>query len=232
MRQIRTDLWETRVDSPFPGLTTHAYLWTGAPDGPRGRTNVLFYSPAGDADFEAIDQLGGVTHQYLSHQDEAGPTLARIREHFGARLHAPVAELPAIESHCAVDVPVGTRHVDDNGIEVIPTPGHTTGSTSYLVTSQDGTRLLFTGDTMFVGADGRWAAGFIPPISDAATLAQSLQLLGTVTPDVVISSAFPGESAVHVLGDRAWSECTAEAAAGLPADHLLPSEMDPRGQRV
>ena len=33
MRQIRSDLWETRVDSPFPGLTTHAYLWTGGPDG-------------------------------------------------------------------------------------------------------------------------------------------------------------------------------------------------------
>lgn len=228
MRQIRTDLWETRVDSPFPGLTTHAYLWTGLP----GPNNVLFYSPASAADFDALDELGGVSHQYLSHQDEAGPTLARIRAHFGARLHAPVAELSAIESHCAVDVAVGTRHVDDNGIEVIPTPGHTTGSTSYLVTSDDGTRLLFTGDTIFVGADGRWAAGYIPPISDATTLAQSLQLLGTLTPDVVISSAFPGESAVHVLGDRSWSDCTAEAAAGLPADQLLPSEMNRRGQRV
>jgi hydroxyacylglutathione hydrolase len=28
MRQVRADLWETNTDSPFPGLTTHAYLWT------------------------------------------------------------------------------------------------------------------------------------------------------------------------------------------------------------
>ena len=36
MRQIQTDLWETDVDSPFPGLTTHAYLLT------RDDGNVLF----------------------------------------------------------------------------------------------------------------------------------------------------------------------------------------------
>lgn len=38
VRQIRSDLWETRTDSPFPGLTTHAYLWT------RPAGNVLFYT--------------------------------------------------------------------------------------------------------------------------------------------------------------------------------------------
>lgn len=29
MQQVLTDLWQTRTDSPFPGLTTHAFLWTG-----------------------------------------------------------------------------------------------------------------------------------------------------------------------------------------------------------
>lgn len=28
MKQIQPDLWETEVESPFPGLTTHAYLLT------------------------------------------------------------------------------------------------------------------------------------------------------------------------------------------------------------
>ncbi len=37
MRQVLADLWETGTDSPFPGLTTHAYLWTSG--------NRLFYSP-------------------------------------------------------------------------------------------------------------------------------------------------------------------------------------------
>lgn len=115
--QLRHDLWQTRLDTPLPGLTTHAYLWRG----PRG--NVLFYSPATEADFDAIEALGGVRAQYLSHLDEAGPNLARIAERFGSRLHAPAAELDAIERHAAVDVPLGyERYVDDNGVEVLPTP--------------------------------------------------------------------------------------------------------------
>jgi hydroxyacylglutathione hydrolase len=107
------------------------------------------------------------------------------------------------------------RHVDAEGIEVIPTPGHTPGSTCYLLAGADGLRYLFTGDTVFEGADGRWAAGYIPPISDADTLAQSLQLLRTLTPDVVISSAFPSDSAVHALDGRPWTECVDEALTGL-----------------
>ena len=59
MTQISDDLWQTRTESPFPGLTTHAYLWRG----PRG--NILFYSPASEADFDAIDELGCVSARYL-----------------------------------------------------------------------------------------------------------------------------------------------------------------------
>ncbi|MGB3483331.1 MAG: MBL fold metallo-hydrolase [Mycobacterium sp.] len=212
MRKIGTDLWETRPDSPFPGLTTHAYLWTGGRDG-----NILFYSPATEADFDRIDELGGIGHQYLSHQDEAGPMLAAIHRRFDTRLHAPQPELAAIGAHRHVDVPLADRHVDTNGIEVIPSPGHTAGSTCYLLTADDGTRLLFTGDTMFVGADGTWAPGYLPPMSDATTLAQTLHLLRTLTPDVVISSAFPSDSAVHVLDGRPWAACVDEALDALAA---------------
>ncbi|MET0900024.1 MAG: MBL fold metallo-hydrolase [Mycobacterium sp.] len=208
MRQIRADLWETRTDSPFPGLTTHAYLWTGGPDG-----NVLFYSTATDADFDELDELGGVRHQYLSHRDEAGPMLAAIQQRFGARLHAPGAERAEISAHAPIDVALEHRHVDENGIEVIPTPGHTPGSTCYLLTGVDGLRYLFTGDTIFEGDDGRWAAGYIPPISDADSLAQSLRLLRTLTPDVVISSAFPSDTAVHEL--EGWADRVDQASAGL-----------------
>ncbi|TDZ45071.1 hypothetical protein CCUG63695_00080 [Mycobacteroides franklinii] len=78
VRQIRSDLWETRTDRPPPGLTTHACLWT------RPAGNVLFYSPATEADFEAIAELGGVAHQYRSHRDEAGPMLAVVKQRFGS----------------------------------------------------------------------------------------------------------------------------------------------------
>ncbi|WP_395309534.1 MBL fold metallo-hydrolase [Mycobacterium sp. AMU20-3851] len=210
MLQIRSDLWETRQDNPFPGLKTHAYLWTGGPDG-----NVLFYSPQTDADFADLHRLGGVSHQYLSHRDEAGPMLAVIAEQFGAGLHAPAAELLDIGRHAHVDVPVAGRHVDSCGIEVIPTPGHTPGSTSYLVPGANGQTYLFTGDTIFLGADGHWTAGYIPPISDPVPLAHSLRILGALTPDLVISSAFGHESAVQAPGPRRWAQCAAQARERL-----------------
>jgi glyoxylase-like metal-dependent hydrolase (beta-lactamase superfamily II) len=211
MRPIRADLWETRVDNPFPGLTTHAYLWTGGPDG-----NVLFYGTQTDADFDELEALGGVAHHYLSHRDEAGPMLSRIADRFGARLHAPVAELVEIGQHAHIDVPVGSRHLDGNGIEVIPTPGHSPGSTCYVVPGANGQTYLFAGDTIMLGADGDWVAGYIPPISDAAPLAQSLRLLARLKPDLVISSAFPSETAVYAPGAR-WSDCVEQARTRLAA---------------
>jgi glyoxylase-like metal-dependent hydrolase (beta-lactamase superfamily II) len=211
IRQIRPDLWETRTDSPFPGLTTHAYLWT------RAGGNVLFYCPATDADFDAIAALGGVGDQYLSHQDEAGPMLARVAETFGSTLHAGAAELLTIGRHAHIDVPLGGRHVDANGVEVIPTPGHSPGSTSYLVGGSGGETYLFVGDTMFVGDDGRWSTFVIPGVGDPAQLTASREELATLDPDLVISSAYAGDSAVHrVGGGRGWSDCIAEALSSVP----------------
>jgi glyoxylase-like metal-dependent hydrolase (beta-lactamase superfamily II) len=209
MRPIRADLWEARTDSPFPGLTTHAYLWTGGPDG-----NVLFYGTQTDADFDDIERLGGVAHHYLSHRDEAGPMLENVRRRFGAQLHAPAVELLEIGQHAHVDMPLAGRHVDACGIEVIPTPGHSPGSTCYLVPGVNGQSYLFTGDTIMLGAEGNWFAGYLPPISEAASLADSLRLLGSLQPDLVISSAFPGENAVHAPGKQ-WRAAVAQAAAGL-----------------
>ncbi|KWX68987.1 MBL fold metallo-hydrolase [Mycobacterium sp. NAZ190054] len=210
MKQVLSDLWETRTDSPFPGLTTHAYLWTPA--------NVLFYSPATAAEFDALAGLGGVKDQYLSHRDEAGPMLARIADRFGSTLHAPAADLSDITGHAHVDVPVKGRYVDYNGIEIVPTPGHSPGSVCYLVPGAEG-RYLFTGDTLYRDPDGQWHAGYIEGFhqrTDADTIAGSLRVLAEIAPDVVISSAFQGNSAVHRIEPGQWRGHIAHAIAGLP----------------
>ena len=206
MRKVLSDLWQTRTDSPFPGLTTHAFLWTGR--------NALFYSTATDADFSELEDLGGISDQYLSHRDEAGPMLTKIADHFDSTLHAPAAELLEIGQHAHVDVPLGSRHVDVNGIEIIPTPGHSPGSTCYLVNGAEGA-YLFTGDTLVYGDAGNWWAGYIPGIADADALADSLRLLRTLNPDVVISSAFQGDSAVHHIQPGRWTDHIDEALKGL-----------------
>jgi glyoxylase-like metal-dependent hydrolase (beta-lactamase superfamily II) len=214
MKQIRPDLWETRSYSPFPGLHTHAYLWT-----PNHGENVLFYSPGDDTDLDAIAELGGVARQYLSHRDEAGPMLATIAGRFGARLHAPAAEADDIGRFAPVHVPLARRRVDDLGIEVIPSPGHTPGSTSYLVPGAAAETYLFTGDTMFTADSGQWAAGYVPPVSDADRLAVTLRdILRPLNPDLVISSAYQGE-AVHLLDDTPWSACVDAALERLAAQN-------------
>lgn len=211
MRQIRPDLWETRTDTPFPGLTTHAYLWTPPTGG-----NVLFYNTAGAAEIDELERLGGVAHQYLSHQDEVGPSLATIGNRFGTTLHVSAVEAHVAAEHVRPHVTFEHRHVDDDGVEIIPTPGHSPGSTCFQVEGDGGLTYLFTGDTIFLGADGRWSAGNIPGISDPAALATTLELLADLEPDLVASSAFAGPEGVHLLGDRPWRDCTAEARTGLP----------------
>ncbi|MEW5810686.1 MAG: MBL fold metallo-hydrolase [Actinomycetota bacterium] len=208
MKKVLRDLHETRTDSPFPGLTTHAYLWTPA--------NILFYSPASDAEFDELDALGGVRHQYLSHRDEAGPMLRRIAARFGSTLHAPAGDVGDISKHAHVHVPVTGRYIDANGIEIIPTPGHSPGSVCYLVPGAEG-RYLFTGDTLF-HTDGAWRAGYIESFhtpADAAKIAESLRVLAEVTPDFVVSSAFDGD-AVHRIDPAHWRGHIAHAIAGLP----------------
>jgi glyoxylase-like metal-dependent hydrolase (beta-lactamase superfamily II) len=112
---------------------------------------------------------------------------------------------------------VSDRHVDLNDVEVIPTPGHSPGSTCYLVTGVDGEKYLFTGDTIFPTGEGRWSTFVVPGRGDAAAMRDSVKLLGSVQPDIVISSAFGGDTAVEFVDDRRWSECIDQALASVPA---------------
>ncbi|GAA5091559.1 MBL fold metallo-hydrolase [Nocardia iowensis] len=209
MHQIVPDLWETETLSPFPGLTTHAYLWT-TPEG-----NVLFYNTTVTEEFDKMADLGGVAHHYLSHRDEIASSLSVVRERFGAKLHIHKADASMV-TDTTVDDAFDSRHVGFAGLEVIPTPGHTPGSACYLATI-GGKRYLFTGDTLVLGENGVWWAGYLEGHSDRDTLLSSLDVLAGLNPDVIVSSAFMGPKGVIELGDRPWSDCVAEARRGVVA---------------
>lgn len=198
MKQIQPNLWETEVENPSPGLTTHAYLLT------RDDGNVLFYNTGHSHEIDRMAELGGVAYQYLSHQDELGETLKVIRERFGARLGGHIREQTAFARVCPPDVLFDGREIHLGNIEVIPTPGHSPGSTCFLVDSPSGKSYLFTGDTLYLDDDGAWKAGFISGYSDRDALAGSLELLRELDPDVVISSAFRGQAGYQEVGSGDW----------------------------
>lgn len=210
MRQIRPDLWETEPEYPAPGLSTHAYLWASPEGG-----NILFYNTTHAHELDHMAELGGVARQYLSHQDEVAPSLRIIKERFGSKLHTHRVEADIAGGVTPVDVTFDERHVDPDGVEVIPAPGHTPGSAFFLVPSVHGETYLFTGDSIFRRRSGRWAAGYIPGHSDREALAESLARIAELKPDVVISSAFMGDSGVTALGEASWAESVEEALASL-----------------
>jgi hydroxyacylglutathione hydrolase len=212
MRPIQPDLHETAVENPLPGLTTHAYLLL------RDGGNVLFYNTGLEGELDRMAELGGVAYQLLSHEDEVGPSLRTIRARFGAKLGGHVAEREAFAQHVAPDILFDGRQTLLEHIEVIPTPGHTPGSTCFLVASPTtGLRYLFTGDTLFRDREGGWTAGFIRGHSDGPQLVDTLGLLEALDPDLVVGSAFGGDAGFERIPSGRWPVIVASARRRLEA---------------
>ena len=183
MKQIYPDLWQTNPEHPFPQLTTHAYLLV------RNKGNVLFYSSGHWDEYQHIQELGGLIRQYVSHRDEAGLSLVHIKQMFGSRLYCHRLEKKVVSNACPVDLTFQTREIHLDDIEVIPTPGHTNGSTCFFCRSSHGKTYLFTGDTIF-SSDTSWETFVMPHEGGRKSdLISSLKLLRRLKPDVVISSA-------------------------------------------
>jgi hydroxyacylglutathione hydrolase len=209
MKQIYPNLWQTNPEHPFPDLTTHAYLLV------RNEGNVLFYSSGRSEDHQHIQELGGITRQYLSHRDEAGPPLVRIRQMFGSKLCCHRLEEKAVSKACPVDLTFQTREIHLGDIEIIPTPGHTDGSTCFLFKSPHGKTYLFTGDTIFP-SNNSWETFVMPQEGGSKSdLIDSLKLLRSLEPDVVISSASVRHFPFKEMSPGEWQEVVEQSLRSL-----------------
>jgi hypothetical protein len=177
---------------PFaPSLSIRAFLLR------RDRGNLLVYSvPALDSGASAIEDLGGVSRQYLNHRHEAMFTSDRV----GAPLFVHERERRAVARRRHVRATFSRRHHLDDDFEVIPTPGHTTGATAFLWRS-GGHRLLFTGDTVYLD-DDEWVAAVLDSSDRAAYLA-SLELIRGLDFDVLVPWAATAGEAYHAVTDSA-----------------------------
>ena len=204
MEQLEPDLWQTSRRELGDGVCTRAYLLT------RPSGNLLIYNvgEAQEDDLAAMEQLGGVSVQVLSHPDEASPALSEIRDRFGSRLAYHEADADAIREQAEADLSIAPG-CDDPAladVEILHTPGHTPGSVTLRYESPHGKTYLFTGDAI-VPTENGWFTGLYPELeSDAAAAVESLARLRDHSVDLIVSSAYVGEAGVVEMTPEAWCE--------------------------
>ncbi len=177
---------------PFaPGLDIRAFLLR------RDQGNVLIYSTStlGSAG-SAIDALGGISRHYLNHRHEALFASESVR----APLFVHEGERRSVAETYHVRATFSKRHTLDDDLEVIPTPGHTSGATAYLWDSGEH-RLLFSGDTIYLD-EGEWVAAVLPS-SDRTRYVDSLELIRELDFDVLVPWAATAGMPLYTATDRA-----------------------------
>lgn len=158
---------------PFaPELHIRAFLLE------RDHGNVLIYGAAG-VQGDTFAAVGRIARAYLNHRHEAafGDDLA------GVPLFVHEADRDATAQKREVRATFSRRHMLDDDLEVIPTPGHTPGATAYLWDNGEH-RFLFTGDTVFLRR-GEWIAAVLGS-SDRAAYLDSLELIRDLDYDVLV----------------------------------------------
>jgi hypothetical protein len=146
----------------------------------RKQGNLLVYAVnqlASDA--PVVAELGGVARQYLNHRHEASVASERI----GAPLYCHEEERKSVAKKITLQGTFASRHMLDDDFEVIPTPGHTSGTTAYLWASR-GHRFLFTSDTIYL-REGEWVATVLWS-SDRKAYLESLALIRDLDFDVLV----------------------------------------------
>ena len=148
-------LWS--IQSFVSGFENNAYLLkcnrTGesvvidTPDQP-----VELISAAADTDVQAVL----ITHNHLDHLQGFDDFMSNVKAHVG--IGADDAHAIAGKFTGAVDVSHGNLlSFGDITLRCIATPGHTPGSTCYMLPSEQpgATPHVFTGDTLFPGGPGK-----------------------------------------------------------------------------
>lgn len=182
-----------------PSLEIRAYLLQ------RERGNLLIYrSETLEREVETVNDLGGISRQYLNHHHEASPACDRVARTFDAPLHIHEKEAAEVSKVCNVDETFSERHYLDEDFEVIPTPGHTSGATAFLWDTGEH-RVLFTGDSVFFSR-GRWRAAVLDGVSDREKYIESLETIRALDFDLVAPGIAPAGEPFYEFVDKAEAE--------------------------
>lgn len=201
MEKIASGLYASKPE-PLgfgPSLEIRAYLLR------RERGNLLVYRSATlEEDTKTVNELGGVSRQYLNHHHEASPATDRIAKTFDAPLHIHEEDAAEASERSNVDETFTERHMLDDDFEVVPTPGHTSGATAFLWDTGEH-RVLFTGDTLFF-VRGRWRAAVLDGVSDREKYIESLELIRSLDFDLVAPGIAPAGEPFYEFVEKAEAE--------------------------
>ena len=116
-----------------------------------------------------------------------------------------------------VDIAFGSSDTVLEDIRVLHTSGHTDGSCCFFYESPHGKSYLFSGDSFFQ-SNGEWATFVIESAGGTRkAMAESLEKLRELSPDVVMSSGFVGDVAFREVEQDAWAEALNDHIAKLRA---------------
>ncbi len=132
-----------------------------------------------------------LTHHHFDHVEGVEEVVAKT----GASVYGHALDLAQVKTGSATIVPLNEGSaiaIGQFSIKAIHTPGHTPGSTCYLIhDASTGQDHLFTGDTVFQAGCGRCDL----PGGDPAVMFHSLQRVKQLPPETLV---YPG----HDYGDR------------------------------
>jgi hypothetical protein len=175
----------------------------------RGQGNLLVYSIGSLAtDAETIEDLGGVSRQYLNHWHEALFGCGWVGRRFGAPLVCHESDRPSVSERCTVDETFSGRHALDEDFEVIPIPGHTPGTTAFLWDSGQH-RCLFTGDTIYL-REGEWVAALLGS-SERRLYIESLEMIRELDFDVLVPWAATSGQPYRTIASKADAQSRIDA---------------------
>lgn len=129
----------------------------------RSQGNIFFARMAKSAsilnEFDAIHSEGGIRGIYITDFHFAGKNVDAVATEFDAPIFCSEFELPKIQKRGIRNLTSFKfeQHDIEEGLSVIPTPGHTSGGVCYLLTLNKN-KYLFTGDFLYFNGL-KWIVG-------------------------------------------------------------------------
>ena len=144
--------------------------------------------------FNQMWELGGVAFQLLGDMHFASRDNDRIFDAFKTPLICSDVEAPDVTRKVKDVCPLPfVRQQICEGVELLPTPGHRPGATSYLV-DQHEQRILFVGDSIWHNGT-HWEC--LTSKKNAKVMAQTLEDLKEVDFDAIYANTSVGNSVCH-----------------------------------